>query len=158
MIKILSYSPDKYNKFRSNFMRYFREDIKLCLNDSQFDEICGEIVQMADKGIISVDILLEEDEMIGFIIYQIDSPLSDWCEKEGFGFIRELYIQPERRLKGLGASLVTNAQNSLIQTGVTNIYLTSDSSRDFWFKMGYRANGTISAINKDPIWIKDLLK
>ncbi len=46
-------------------------------------------------------------------MYQIDSPKSDWCQKEGFGFIREIYINEELRNQGLGKILVDYAERFL---------------------------------------------
>jgi len=45
---------------------------------------------------------LLDDKIIGFVNYQIDTLDSDWCEREGWGFIREIYVDKTLRGKGLG--------------------------------------------------------
>ena len=136
------------------FYSYFLYDFQIDVQYSKIQEICSDIVERAKKQIISLDLLKINNQSIGFIIYQIDSPESDWCQKEGFGFIREVYIKKELRGKGLGRLLVDRAEEYLKNKGVQEIYLTSDNRGVFWNQCGYTKIDEIGYRNQYPIYIK----
>lgn len=93
--------PD-YESFVNMFNSYFLDGFKIELEHSKIEEICLDIMERTKKQVIFLDLMKINNKSIGFIIYQIDSPESDWCQKEGFGFIREVYIDKELRKQGLG--------------------------------------------------------
>ncbi|HEX3076917.1 MAG TPA: GNAT family N-acetyltransferase [Lachnospiraceae bacterium] len=93
-------------------------------------------------------------ETVGFICYQIDTDKSDWCEREGWGFIKEIFINRTLRGKNYGVKLVYHAETKLYAKGVDHIYLTSDEAGEFWNLCGYRNTGIVSSINHDPIYEK----
>ena len=155
---ITKYNSTKYQDFKKIFFEYlliFYDS----LDNQQLDKLCKDIESLNDKEVVLIDLLLCEEELCGFIIYQIDSKESDWCYREGFGLIRELYIKKAYRAKGLSARLVNHAEKSLIEMSATKSYVTtgSETSR-FWDKMGYKGNGEICSINDSYILIKGLIK
>ena len=133
---------------------YFRNDFKIEISDKGLDKMCNEISNNSILGISSLDLLIIDEKISGFICYQIDSPNSDWCEREGWGFIRELFIYNNIRGNNLGQVLVNNAEEVLYSNGVKNIYLTSDEAEKFWLSCGYIKTDKVSSINKDPIYEK----
>jgi GNAT superfamily N-acetyltransferase len=140
--------------FREMFCTYFRNDFKIEITDNEVEELCHEIAESSFAEITSLDMLLIHGEFVGFISYQIDNSKSDWCEREGWGFIRELYINHSFRRKGLGAKLVAHAEKALYVKGAEHIYLTSDEAGEFWRLCGYKETAEVSNINHDPIYEK----
>lgn len=90
-----------------------------------------------DAGIICIDLATESEDIIGFSVYQIDRPESDWCQRPGWGFIREFYIVPAFRKSGTGRKLALHTEKALRAMGAQRLYLTSDSAIPFWRKCGW---------------------
>ncbi len=76
-------------------------------------------------------------KLVGFISYQVDTPLSDCLGG-----------------RGLGSKLITHPEKVLYDRGAECIYLTSDAPADFWELRGYTKTGKVSDINQDPIYEK----
>ena len=152
--EIRKYTESDYNAFRDMFNEYFLKDLKIYITAKELENICVDITRSVHTGILFLDLPIQNDIPKGFIIYQIDSSKSDWCEKEGYGFIREVFVVPDARKYGIGRRLVMHAEEKLYELMALRIYLTSDESGDFWHAMGYCESGEISTINNDPIFIK----
>lgn len=133
---------------------YFRDDFKINIDDSRLENICNKVFEATGKGYMCLELIQLENKIIGFVNYQIDTPNSDWNEKEGFGFIREIFISKHYRGKGIGKEVVYYIETALYALGVTNIYLTSDEAGEFWMKCGYHKTNECSKINHDPIYAK----
>lgn len=149
--------PD-YESFVNMFNSYFLDDFKIELEHSKIEEICLDIMERTKKQVIFLDLMKINNKSIGFIIYQIDSPESDWCQKEGFGFIREVYIDKELRKQGLGKLLVAHVEQALKDKNIEQIYLTSGDSGLFWSQCGYKTTYETGYRNEDPIYIKKINK
>ena len=134
----------------------FAQDYKLSLTRDQLERWCNTLINHAAAQIVFLDILTVDGVPHGFILYQIDSPKSDWCVKEGYGFIRELYVTADYRNAGYGKALVSHAEHRLTQCGVPGIYLTTDmdEAMGFWARMGYSNTGEIYAENNAPVFMK----
>ncbi|WBW96399.1 GNAT family N-acetyltransferase [Oceanirhabdus sp. W0125-5] len=153
-IEIRPFCNNDLYAFTEMFISYFRDDFNFKITDEKAEKLCSRIGQESKSGITLLDMLLLDGKMVGFISYQIDTPNSDWCEREGWGFIREIYVDKNLRGKGLGQKLVVHAEKNLYANGVEHVYLTSDESGQFWNKCGYKDAGKISEINNDPIYEK----
>lgn len=158
-IKILEKS--QYVEFKAMFCDYFINDLAKNL-DKNFicERILGsQVLKLYEQGVIYIDILYINDQAKGFIIYQIDSSNSDWCERVGHGFIREFYIDRDSRKKGLGSLLLKHIENTLLKLGIENIYLTSNSSdyvKKFYIRNGYMCENAINKFNKNEYFSKKL--
>lgn len=152
--EIESFEESDYESFVNMFNSYFLDDFKIELEHSKIREICLDIMERAKKQVIFLDLMRINNKSIGFIMYQIDSPESDWCQKEGFGFIREMYIDKGLRSQGLGKLLVAHAEKFLKYKNVEQIYLTSDNGGLFWNQCGYKITNKVGYRNEDPIYIK----
>lgn len=112
------------------------------------EKVCNLILDQWRRGIVQIALAFWESEPIGFAIYQIDSPASDWCQREGWGFIREFAVIPSYRGRGYGRILATYVERDLYAQGAPHIYLTADDAINFWRACGYtdtdeeNANGT----------------
>ena len=112
---------------------------------------CGEnITHLLDEyvfpdylaGLISIDLLDDGDETVGFIIYQIDDIDNEWCLKEGFGDVREIYITPSHRRHGLAKFLLYSAEMKLRENGATEAYaLPYEKALPFFTACGYADSG-----------------
>lgn len=143
-----------YESFVNMFNSYFLDDFKIEVEYSKIQEICLGIMESTKQQVVYLDLMKINNKPIGFIIYQIDSPESDWCQKDGFGFIKEIYIAKGLRNQGLGKLLVAHAEQSLKGKNVEQIYLTSDDSGLFWNQCGYKITHEKGYRNEDPIYIK----
>lgn len=153
-IKIRPFHNNDMRDLKEMFRTYFRNDFHIEISEEKVEALCLKIAGSSNLGITPLDIILIDKKPVGFICYQIDHPNSDWCEREGWGFLREIYIQRNMRGKGLGEKLVIHAEKVLYNKGAEHIYLTSDESGDFWILCGYKKTGKVSSINHDPIYEK----
>lgn len=153
-ITIRKYADADYAAYKALFTEYFRQDFRFDITDEDLDKICTGVAKHVCKGIQFLDLLICDGVPQGFIEYQVDSPNSDWCEKEGYGCIREVFIKPELRKHGLGRLLAKHAEENLFALTVPHIYLTSDEAGGFWETMGYRASGEVCEKNKCPVYVK----
>ncbi|SHO54019.1 GNAT family N-acetyltransferase [Anaerocolumna xylanovorans] len=153
-IEIRSFNNGYMQYFIKMFTKYFRNDFKIEITEKEICKACTEIGEFSISGTSTLDLLFLNEEPVGFIFFQIDTPQSNWCEREGWGFIREIYIDPVFRKSGLGARLISHAEKNLYSNGVRNIYLTSDSNETFWDSLGYKKTDEVSTINHDPIYEK----
>ena len=110
-------------------------------SDIPEDIVRGKLMDMIlnqwEQTILHIAIAIE-DFPIGFSIYQIDTPDSDWCKREGWGCIREFYVAPGHRNQGIGTALAEYSAQQLQQLGADRIYLTADDAIPFWLRLGYR--------------------
>lgn len=159
-INIINYSDADYESFAKMFFDYFSNDIK---TGDSFEIIKREVV---DKQVlpffknqaIFINIAKIDDNPVGFIIYQIDSNKSDWCERPGEGFIRELYVDKNFRNKGLGGKLLVSAENNFRNLKVQKVYLTTDIKdyvKEFYLNKGYISENKLSKNNSEYMY-KDL--
>ena len=99
------------------------------------------IETQCESGHIHIGLAWDGQDPAGFAVFQIDKPESDWCKRPGWGFIREFYIKPEYRAKGLGAHLATYTEEALKKLGAEKLYLTSGPAAGFWEKCGWKDTG-----------------
>jgi GNAT superfamily N-acetyltransferase len=154
LCEIREYSDFDYITFKKMLELCFLQDYNITLTEQQSEELCKDLTQQVNAQIQSLGLLFLNGVAKGFINYQVDSPKSDWCEKETWGFIREVYIARDIREKGYGKKLVVYAENKLRGLSVPNIYLTTDEAKEFWIKLGYCVTGDICEKNKGCILIK----
>ena len=102
------------------------------------------IDSMCQRKIIRVSMALDGDQPVGFSVYQIDTPESDWCLRPGWGFIREYYIVPPCRKLGLGKILAEYTEQELKRMGAAGLYLTSTGAVPFWEKCGWTVTGDMT--------------
>jgi len=154
-VKIRSYVDSDYAEFKEMLTTCFHQDYNEQLTEEQLDRWQNALIRRAADKIVFLDILIIDDAAKGFILYQVDSPESDWCVKEGYGTIRELYISADLRYAGYGRALASYAESRLNLKNINGLYLTSeDEAMGFWAKMGYRDSGEICSENDSPIFVK----
>ncbi len=134
---IIHYDRSLRTPFQEMLVAYFSE-IQSNIPD---DIIRGKLLELIEKmyyeHTIHVAIPFSEAVPCGFSIYQIDTVQSDWCKRPGWGFIREFYITPPLRRRGIGKALSEYTEKHLRQLGATQLYLTADHVTAFWEKCGF---------------------
>jgi len=155
-IEIRKFADSDFDVFTKMVGVYFIDDLKEPLRQNPPIDMCKMIIQSVKDGITYIDLIHVDGTPIGFINYQVDSLESDWCEKEGYGCIREMYISKDYRKQGYGKTLAIHAENELKKLSVPYIYLTAetDDAISFWQSVGYTDTGEICNKNKGHILIK----
>lgn len=147
-----AYTHSMKAQFADLLAAYFPE----VASDIPEDILRGKLADLIDEqhsqGILGITIAAEGTAAIGFSIYQIDTPESDWCKRPGWGFIREFYIVPEFRKQGFGRRLAYHTEQRLGEMGAARLYLTSDCG-PFWTGCGWQDTGEVCS-NDLPIFEK----
>ena len=120
---------------------------------SYVPKILAKIKDSLAQGDFWVYLAREKGALCGFVIAQIDSEGKDWCKRPGWGFVRELYVLPGHRERGIAGKLVRRAEASLLQSGASQAYLTTDLT-GFWEAMGYANSGEVYEGNGGMIYTK----
>lgn len=144
----------------------YREDFGKMFAD-YYDELgCDEdAVHLVDEyvlpdllaGLLKVDLIEEDGLVCGFCIYQIDEPGNDWCFKDGWGDIREIYIVMSKRRSGLGKFLLFTAEMRLAEAGAKDVYaLPEGESANFFADCGYDLTDDVCAELECNVFTKSL--
>ncbi|MDR2167995.1 MAG: GNAT family N-acetyltransferase [Clostridiales bacterium] len=142
--------------FADYFTGLFENDPEVNFTNEQLAEIFQDFLEalnFEDSWVI-----LANDEpggqLAGFVIAHIDRPHKDWCKREGWGMIREIYVAPQFRGRGIGKQLIRAAEAAMKNFEPPGFYLTSDDSFEFWQKVGYADTGEIEEANNSRIFAK----
>lgn len=146
-MNIIPYEQAFRPQFESMLCAYFRE----IGGDIPEHIIRGKLLDLfqnqQSRQIIHIALAVSHGTPVGFSIYQIDTPESDWCKRPGWGFIREFYIAPEYRLCGYGRQLACYSEAHLRSLGAAQLYLTADDAVEFWQHCGYQNSREICSNN-----------
>lgn len=135
MITVSSVKDNTKDEFLQLFEMYYTE--LDCDEDAA--HIAEEYV-LPDvlSGLLSVDLIRDGETFVGFAIYQTDDVKSDFCLKEGWGDIREIFILPEYRRQGLGKFLLYTAEMKLRESGAEKSFtLPTPAAEEFFVSCGY---------------------
>lgn len=152
MFRIYPLKDVQVEKFNSLFSLYYKE--LGCEDD--IDHLLDEyVVPDYISGLLSIDLIDEDGETVGFIIYQTDSEANEWNFKQGWGDIREIYLLPAHRRKGLGRFLLYSAEMKLKERGAEKCYaLPYEEACPFFTACGYSDSGEYSEELDCPVYVK----
>lgn len=137
-MNIIQFNSAMCNAFEEMLVEYFMHDLQSDIPEAILrDKLLNHILGYAEKQVTHIAIPMEHGVSVGFSIYQIDTPESDWCKRPGWGCIREFCILKDHRSKGFGAALAAYTEQQLRNLGAAQIYLTSDNAIAFWERCGY---------------------
>ena len=139
-MNITPYAPHLRRSFEEMLVAYFVHDLN---SDIPEEIVRGKLMDLItgqlQDGTYHLAIALEAEGPMGFSIYQIDTPGSDWCKRPGWGFIREFYIKKEYRKQGFGRTLAEFTEAELRSLGAERLYLTADPAViPFWESCGWK--------------------
>jgi ribosomal protein S18 acetylase RimI-like enzyme len=90
----------------------------------------------ADRWLL---LLKHQRRYLGFVHMKIDKE-----ERQGWGFILEFYIAPDKRRQGWGSKLFTLARKILQDHGGQKTWLlASPPSDSFWRSLGFQETGEV---------------
>lgn len=108
------------------------------------DDDCGHLLKeyvFPDllAGLIKIEILEVDGVSAGFVIYQTDEINNDWNVREGWGDIREIYVEKSYRRQGLGRFLLYTAEMKLRESGAKSAYcIPAEGAEPFFEACGYK--------------------
>lgn len=142
MIRVFPLKDTYKSSFEKLFKDYYAE---LDCPDDTAHLVDEYIIPDMLASLLSVDLLEEDGEVCGFVIYQIDDINNEWNLKEGWGDIREIYISPSRRGQGLGKFLLYAAEMKLKERGAEKAYcLPLEGAEKFFLSCGYSPSNEYS--------------
>lgn len=135
MIKVSPLTDNTCEKFKKLFCDYYAE--------LGCDDDCGHLLDeyiLPDvlAGLVKCDILEENGKACGFVLYQIDDIDNEWNLKEGWGDIREIFVDSDHRQNGLGKFVLYTAEMKLKESGADKCYcLPFENAIPFFTACGY---------------------
>ncbi len=145
---IKQYDPSMKAALMQLLTAYFPEvnaDIPQYIIETKLIEL---IESQAEANLLNIAMAFEREIPVGFSIFQIDRPESDWCKREGWGFIREFYVVPEYRRQRFGTELAYYSVKCLKEMDAYGLYLTCDTSsraEAFWLSCGWVKTGSTAS-------------
>lgn len=123
---------------RAGFCALFKDYYAEMECDEDIDHLLDEYVLAdCDAGLLNIAVA-DEGGLCGFVIYQIDSIENEWCLREGLGTVRELYVTPAMRGRGIGSALLRYAEAQLKERGAQKFYiLPAEGTQTFFISRGY---------------------
>lgn len=147
-MEIVKLTKNYYKEFKKLFTAYYTE--------LDCDDDCAHLLDeyvLPDFEAELIEIYLAVDGGVkGFIIFQRDDIDNDWNFKEGWGDIRELYVAPENRTKGLGSALMSFAEGRL---GGKIYALPTEESEGFFTRLGFSDSGEYCAELDNKVFTKE---
>ena len=133
--------------FTDMFVSYSVDDLRMQEEDPRLtaplirEKIAPFFLRQAERGLSEIRIAVDGGIALGFAVFQIDRPGSDWCKRPGWGFIREFYVEKLVRREGIGRLLAARAEETLREMGARRLYLTTKNAGTFWEACGYTQTG-----------------
>lgn len=137
-------------RFQTMFQAYFGEmgfpvkDWPALFREMDEDGHQNEAILALDGGVPA-----------GFLQY-CPMEFTGWFFSCKAGFVREFWVTPEARGKGVGTALLQHAEDRFRACGAGWSMLTTDSAEQFYLVRGYTCSSAWQARNGDKVYIKDL--
>ena len=103
--QIVDYEASMRPEWEVMVSTYWIQDLGESGTTETIREICDMVEQQWESSMVSVAVLQSEGKSIGFCVYQIDTPASDWCKRQGWGMLREFYVEKSYRGRGFGKAV-----------------------------------------------------
>lgn len=137
-------------RFRAAFQTYFAE---LDISVKDWEGLFGEMDEEGNN--LALLRLGEDGEAAGFLQFQMTA-FTNWFFEEPLGFIREFWVSPAYRRRGLGSELLEAAESYFVSQGTRRAILTADNAVGFYLARGYQRAPGIRAKNQMDVLIKAL--
>jgi GNAT superfamily N-acetyltransferase len=151
MAHIIPLTKDNLEPFKKLFTAYYQE--MDC--DENIEHLISEyILPDWEAELISIALAAEQNAVVGFVIYQIDGIENDWCIHEGWGDVREIFVEKSNRRQHIGSALLAYAEQQL--SGLPLFALPSDESESFFLSHGYRDSLELESTTSCKIFLKNI--
>lgn len=107
----------------------------------QADENRGRIREAMARHVVTdgVRVARVDGDIVGFVMYGLER--GDFAQDETRGVVRNLYVKPDHRSRGIGSRLLETAESALREAGATRVSLEAmaenDRARSFYERHGY---------------------
>lgn len=101
----------------------------------------GAVREWVARSVVTGELLVarDDDEVIGFVGFALDR--GEYGREHVRGTVSNLFVRPERRGEGVGAELLTAAEDALADAGAEAVALEAlvdnDRARSFYADQGY---------------------
>lgn len=152
-MRICLLEKEQYPAFKALFCDYYAE---LDCEDEPLHLLDEYVLPDYEAGLLHIALCIDQSA-VGFAIFQTDDPVNDWCFKDGWGDIREIYVVPSARAKGIGRALLAFAEKALKTEQACGLYaLPTEDSEEFFKAAGYADGGEYCAELDNKVFIKKL--
>ncbi|MDR0532255.1 MAG: GNAT family N-acetyltransferase [Oscillospiraceae bacterium] len=155
MSDIIPYSRRRHRKAFTQLLADHFAQLDNVVPPAYIPNLAEHIANTQTQGEFWVWLGLSNGKPAGFLIAQIDGEGKDWCKRPGWGFCREVYVDPAARGKGLARGLVAQMEQTLFSSGARNVYLTTQAG-GFWQALGYSDSGQVDEGNGLRVFTKRL--
>jgi GNAT superfamily N-acetyltransferase len=107
-----------------------------------------------EAELISIALATEKNAVVGFVIYQIDGIENDWCIHEGWGDVREIFVEKSNRRHKIGSSLLAYAEQQL--SGLPLFTLPTEETESFFIAHVWRDSGELESDTACKIFVKNI--
>ncbi len=147
-------SKKDYKRFEKLFCDYY---VELDCEDDPLHLFREYVLADLKANLLQAALCVSCGNAEGFVIFQTDDVINDWCFKDGWGDVRELYVMPSLRQQGFGTALLKFAEEALKKAGAQNIYtLPTEESEKFFLSRGYSDTGEYCAELDNKVFGKTL--
>lgn len=162
---VRNYRDSDFEAFSELVIRYFRDDLQIDMSEEQLFRIAVKMQGANSLGQHWLLVVVDDSEndeadepeggkLYGFMEFQVDHAAMDWNYRPGQGFIRECFVRPEERNRGLAGLMLQAAEQRFRQLGISQLYLTCDDACHIWERLGFRNSGEVCDINEGKIYTK----
>lgn len=150
-MEIIRIEDLNHPQFQLAFKQYFIE-LGLDFRQEDYDDIFS---QMNEQDGNFAYIAIEADVCVGFIQGRKEE-FNHWFFSYPFGFIREFWVHPQHREKGLGTQLLKTIELDFFNSSLQKVILTSDTEVEFYQHHGYQIDSSIRAENEIFVLVKTI--
>lgn len=155
-MKYNSINEENYDVFYKLMDAYYKDGEDAETPQSEIDDFINYLYNLCVANKIS-GCIFEEDEPLGFVLWNKDIKDGLFSNLPGFGTILEIGVSRSYQKNGLGSKMVKYAEEEMRKTGLKSLYVCAyGPAEEFWKKCGYKDDGKI-AENRLKIFVKNLL-
>ena len=135
-----------YPVFHELLTAYYRDgedaDTEQAVLDGFIESLFSMVMEQKIQGLFMV----QNEEVVGFALWMIDTPDGLFSEIPGYGTFLEIGVSPAYRGNGFGFQAVQHVEAQMQQNGTAHFYVSVYPPADgFWTKCGYTKTEKIAS-------------
>lgn len=137
-MKLQELSQEDYPVFHELLTAYYRDGEDADTEQAVLDGFIESLFSMVMEQNIQGTFMVHNSEVVGFVLWMIDTPNGIFSEIPGYGTFLEIGVCPAFRGKGFGFQAVKHVETQMKQSGAAHFYVSVyPPAADFWTKCGY---------------------